>query len=159
MRTANLFHRFHFCCLTSMRMVRVREKVFRNSSGFRFNVTFVDCTSVFVKSVFETSLSFTYLYCMDAGNGSDGVSPAVCTLPMVRCGSLPVARLYHAKNEAPGEEAVPAWYLTIIPRARMASESIAHEAEGRMGYWLRAHSGSRNNCFSKIQLVGQKYRE
>ena len=27
-----------------MRMVRVREKVFRNSSGFRFNVSFVDCT-------------------------------------------------------------------------------------------------------------------
>ena len=25
-------------------------------------------------------------------------------------------------------------YLTIIPRARMDSESIAHEAEGRMGY-------------------------
>ena len=25
-------------------------------------------------------------------------------------------------------------YLAIIPRARMASESIAHEAEGRMGY-------------------------
>ena len=24
--------------------------------------------------------------------------------------------------------------LKIIPRARMASESIAHEAEGRMGY-------------------------
>ena len=24
-------------------------------------------------------------------------------------------------------------YLTIIPRARMGSESIAHEAEGRMG--------------------------
>ena len=31
-------------------------------------------------------------------------------------------------------------YLTIIPRARMGYESIAH-------------SGSRNNCFSKIQLV------
>ena len=27
-------------------MVREREKVFRNSSGFRFNVSFVDCTSV-----------------------------------------------------------------------------------------------------------------
>ena len=27
-----------------MRMVRVREKVFRNSSGIRFNVSFVDCT-------------------------------------------------------------------------------------------------------------------
>ena len=34
-------------------------------------------------------------------------------------------------------------YLTIIPRARMGYESIAHE-------------GERNNCFSKIQLVGQK---
>ena len=38
----------------------------------------------------------------------------------------------------------------------MAYESIAHEAEGRMGYWVRAHEGERNNCFSKIQLVGQK---
>ena len=45
-------------------------------------------------------------------------------------------------------------YLTIIPRARMGSESVAHEAEGRMGY-----EGERNNCFSKIQLVSQKYRE
>ena len=38
----------------------------------------------------------------------------------------------------------------------MGSESIAHEAEGRMGYWLRGHEGERNNCFIKIQLVGQK---
>ena len=38
----------------------------------------------------------------------------------------------------------------------MGSESIAHEAEGRIGYWLRAHSGSSNNSFSKIQLVGKK---
>ena len=37
-------------------------------------------------------------------------------------------------------------YLTIIPQARMGSE-----------YWLRGHEGERNNCFSKIQLVGQKY--
>ena len=28
----------------------------------------------------------------------------------------------------------------------MASESIAHSAFGLMGYWLRALSGSRNNC-------------
>ena len=33
----------------------------------------------------------------------------------------------------------------------MGYESIAHEAGG-----LRAHEGERNNCFSKIQLVGQK---
>ena len=47
-------------------------------------------------------------------------------------------------------------YLTIIPRARMGSESIAHETEGRMGYWLRGYEGERNTCFSKVQLVGQK---
>ena len=52
-----------------------------------------------------------------------------------------------------------AGYLKIIPRARMGSELIAHEAEGRMGYWLSGHEGERNNCFSKIQLVRQKYRE
>ena len=43
------------------RMVRVREKVFRNSSGFICNVSFVEWTSVFVKSVLEASLSFTYI--------------------------------------------------------------------------------------------------
>ena len=37
----------------------------------------------------------------------------------------------------------------------MGSESIVHEAKGRMGYWLRGLEGERNNCFSKIQLVGQ----
>ena len=41
----------------------------------------------------------------------------------------------------------------------MDSESIAYEAEGLMGYWLRGYEGQRNNCFSKMQLVGQKYRE
>ena len=50
-------------------------------------------------------------------------------------------------------------YLTIIPRARMGSESIAHSVFGLMGYWLRGHEGERNNCFSKIQLTGQKYQE
>ena len=39
------------------------------------------------------------------------------------------------------------------------SRPIAHEAEGRMDYWFRGHEGERNNCFSKIQLVGPKYRE
>ena len=41
----------------------------------------------------------------------------------------------------------------------MGSESIAHEAEGRMGYWLWGHEGERNNCFSKIQLVGQAIQD
>ena len=41
----------------------------------------------------------------------------------------------------------------------MGFASIAREAEGRMGYSLRGHEGERSNCFSKIQLVGQKYRD
>ena len=41
----------------------------------------------------------------------------------------------------------------------MGSASIAHEAEDRMGYWLRGYEGEGNNCFNKIQLVGQKYRD
>ena len=41
----------------------------------------------------------------------------------------------------------------------MGSDSIVHEAEGRMGSWLRGHEGERNNCFRKIQVVGQKYRD
>ena len=40
----------------------------------------------------------------------------------------------------------------------MGSESIAHEAEGRMG--AIDSEAMRNNCFSKIQLVDQKrYRD
>ena len=41
----------------------------------------------------------------------------------------------------------------------MGSESIAHKEEDRMGYWLRGNEGERNNCFSKIQLIGKKYRD
>ena len=52
-----------------------------------------------------------------------------------------------------------ALYLTIIPRVWIGFEAIAREAEGLMGYWLRGHEGERNNCFSEIQLVGQKYRD
>ena len=32
----------------------------------------------------------------------------------------------------------------------MGYESIAHEAEDQMGYWLGGYEGERNNCFSKI---------
>ena len=39
------------------------------------------------------------------------------------------------------------------------SESIAHEAERAEFHWLRGQEGERDNCFSKIQLVGQKYRD
>ena len=41
----------------------------------------------------------------------------------------------------------------------MGSESIAQKAEGQMGYRLRGHEGEGNNCFSKIQLVCEKYRD
>ena len=38
----------------------------------------------------------------------------------------------------------------------MGYESIAHEAESQMGYWLIGYEGERNNCCSKIQLFGQR---
>ena len=38
----------------------------------------------------------------------------------------------------------------------MGSTSIAMRPKG---YWPRGHEGERNNCFSEIQLVGQKYRD
>ena len=41
----------------------------------------------------------------------------------------------------------------------MGFESIAHEAEGRVGYWLGGREGKRNNCFSNIRRVSQKYRD
>ena len=53
-------------------------------------------------------------------------------------------------------------YLAIIPQAQMGCESIAHEAEGRVGYidseTIRARGIIITSC-SKIQLVGKKYRE
>ena len=39
----------------------------------------------------------------------------------------------------------------------MGSESIAHEAEGRMGYWLRGHEGHEGHGFQSRRfslLVG-----
>ena len=47
-------------------------------------------------------------------------------------------------------------YLTIRPVAQKGYESIAHEAEGLMGYWFVALEGEGSNCFSITQLVGQK---
>ena len=35
--------------------------MFDNSGGFGFSVSFVDRASMFVESVFETSLSFAYV--------------------------------------------------------------------------------------------------
>ena len=53
------------------------------------------------------------------------------------------------------EDTQQVYCLTIIPRARMGSESLAAE-------WAtdsETMKGERNNRFSKIQLVGQKYRD
>ena len=65
-----------------------------------------------------------------------------------------IAKPAGTKNDVDSMRSVES--LTIIPRARMGYESIAHEAEGRVGYWLRGYEGEWNNCFGKIQLVSQK---
>ena len=33
----------------------------------------------------------------------------------------------------------------------MSSESIAHEAKGRTGYWLRGHEGERNKYIALVK--------
>ena len=35
----------------------------------------------------------------------------------------------------------------------MGSKSIAHEAEGRMSYWLRGYEGEGNNCENEEMIV------
>ena len=35
----------------------------------------------------------------------------------------------------------------------MGSESVAHEAEGWMGYWLRGHEDKRNNKVNILCLL------
>ena len=32
----------------------------------------------------------------------------------------------------------------------MGSESIAHDSEGQMGFWLRGHNGERNNKSNQL---------
>ena len=50
-------------------------------------------------------------------------------------------------------------YLTIIPQARMDSESIALRLKAEWAIDSRAMRARGINCFSKIQLVGQTYRD
>ena len=52
-------------------------------------------------------------------------------------------------------------YLKIVPRAKMGSESIAHEAEVRMYYYRKSDvmRARRIIVFIKIQVVGQKNLE
>ena len=44
-----------------MAMIRIRQKTFGSSGGFKFNVSVVDRASMFIESVFETSLSLAYV--------------------------------------------------------------------------------------------------
>ena len=49
----------------------------------------------------------------------------------------------------------------MIPLALMTSESIVHSAFGLMGYYLRAHSGSGNNCSVALHtdFLGKIFRK
>ena len=35
----------------------------------------------------------------------------------------------------------------------MAYDSIAHDTEGQMGYWVIAHEGERDNCITTNRAV------
>ena len=91
------------------------------------------------------------VFCLDIG-----LSSSKCFLPCSLLLKFVSRRTNFALISVRSECYLPC-YLTIIPRAQIGSESTAHEAEDRMGYWLRGYEGERNNCFSKIQIVGKKY--
>ena len=84
-----------------------RARIKRAESGENVRTTFFaqgqGKLSVIVVSLPRTQTSLSRVQ-RKAGR-RHRASPAVCTLPMVPCGSSPVARLYLAKNEAPEEEA------------------------------------------------------
>ena len=95
------------------------------------------------------------VFCIKIGSYHQSVTPFLRGVPSTK-------RNPRSAPEAGGNNVQTLYkceYLTIIPLAQIGSESIAHEDEGRMCYWLRGHEGERNNCFSKIHLVGQRYRE
>ena len=73
--------------------------------------------------------------------------------------------LYRLKKYFAGFETWPT-ILSVTETLRIISNYSSspnglcvNSPKGRMGYWLRGHEGERNNCFSKIQLVGQKSRD
>jgi len=45
--------------LVSVAIIRMRKKMFGNSGGSGFNVSFINRASMFVESVFERSLGFS----------------------------------------------------------------------------------------------------
>ena len=56
-------------------------------------------------------------------------------------------------------ELTDALIFQVLDNSNQFSFSKKKKKIAFMGYWLRGHEGERNNCFRKIQLVGQKYRE
>ena len=52
-------------------------------------------------------------------------------------------------------------FLFLEPERVLSSKSIAMRpsASWAIDLELRGHEAKRNNCFSKMQLVGQKYRD
>ena len=62
----------------------------------------------------------------------------------------------YCKNERKNYlvQSIQKGYLTIIPRARMGSESIAF---GLMGYWLRGHEGETLILFCRQKARAFRY--
>ena len=130
----------HFCKTSYYKMMTVSRFSHQNDAGFRvLTVVLWENLVLVVVLILESKGAFDWPY---SGIRIRGVMIKTVCLALFEAAATIVQ--------------ICLKYLTIIPRARMGSESIDHEAEGWMGYWLRGHEGERNNCFSKIQLVGQK---
>ena len=68
---------------------------------------------VFIQWLPRTQTSLSRWKCARKGR-REGHNGRDCTLPMVPCGSSPVARLYLAKNKAPEEELIRGWYSDVV---------------------------------------------
>ena len=102
-----------------------RESVQINSSGFRFNVAFVDCTSVLCSlnlSLGRRLVSPVYIVWMQIMGETAFRQPSV-PFPWSVAVHHQSLTSTTRKTKPLGRRLSPL-YLTIIPRARMASESM-----------------------------------
>ena len=100
-----------------------------------------------------SSLFFTFL-CVIYSNHLDFPSP-----PLSAPGSLMSPPPSQEKKVITHPLLALLYSLQPIFNNYSSEPECALSQFGLTGYWLRGHEGEKKNCFSKIQLVGQKYRE
>ena len=96
----------------------------------------------------------------------DCIHIAICSILLFKIKNKALAQNYNIQSSSEIEEnrhriiySKQVFYQSILSYFHWAVEYLTIIPRARMGYWLRGHESERNNCFSKIQLVGQKYQD